>query len=496
MKKQYRSILIICIWILLWQTAAVWIDRKIIFVGPLDVAEALVMQITDMEFWQTILQSSIRICGGFLISFLLAVLIGILSSRYYLIKEFLEPAVGLLQSVPVASFVILALIWAGSDNLAVLISLIVVFPVIYRNTLQGMRAADKELLEMAEVFRLGWGRRFWYIYRPALFPYLISAVRIAFGMAWKSGVAAEVIGVPDTSIGEKLYMAKIYLSTAELFAWTLVIIVVSRIFEKLFLQILGLFDVKRTKESGHVIHEAYAEPGKAAAVLKKAENAKVEMQQQNRNPDRIAILHISKSYPDKVVLHDFSQEFAAGGIYCLMGASGIGKTTLLRILMGLESADEIYDGADGGLHNRRDGLQKRKYPKGITGLENSRISTVFQENRLFVFADAIKNMRLSAGREGLLYEPEELLGGILEQEAWRKPVSQLSGGMQRRVAVLRALAVKSDFMIMDEPFTGLDAETKERLIKKILTYRNNRTLLVVTHQEDDAGLLGAEVIRM
>lgn len=188
----------------------------------------------------------------------------------------------------------------------------------------------------------------------------------------------------------------------------------------------------------------------------------------------IQIHHISKSYQDKVVLDKFSMNLEEGGIYCLMGASGIGKTTLLRILMGLEQPDSV---------------------NSISGC-NGRISAVFQENRLCEFADAIKNIRLAAGRDGLLFAPEEILDGLLEREAWKKPVGKLSGGMQRRVAVVRALAAKSDLLLMDEPFTGLDQETKERMIAAILKYRNGRTLLAVTHQEEDAALLGADIISM
>lgn len=490
MKKKYRSVLIIAIWILLWQMAAVLIDKKIIFVGPLEVAKALAEQIWQPEFWQTIFSSSARICGGFLAAFLLAVLVGVAASQFGLLQEFLEPAVGLLQSVPVASFVILALIWIGSENLSVLISLIVVFPVIYRNTLQGMQAADEKMLEMAQVFRFGWLRRFLYIYRPAMFPYLVSASKIAFGMAWKSGVAAEVIGVPDMSIGEKLYMAKIYLSTAELFAWTLVIIVVSRVLERGFLWVLGWFDAekevpveqnwRRWKTNTGVDNSKQRNLSKGESDDAKMSLSKAESDSSSKiHPDKIVLQNISKTYQDKVVLRDFSMELESGGIYCLMGSSGIGKTTLLRILMGLEAPDAVKSASDCG---------KR--------ISDICISAVFQENHLFSFTDAVKNIRLAAGRMGLWFQAEELLNGLLEQEAWKKPVSQLSGGMQRRVAVLRALAVKSDFLIMDEPFTGLDQETKERLITAILKYRNDRTLLVVTHQEEDAALLGAKIIRM
>lgn len=245
MKKSLRTAVFIGIWLLLWQLAAAVIDRQIVFVGPAQVFRALAGQMGQAEFWLTLAQSSVRICGGFLAAFLLGALAGIVASRYGLLEEFLEPAVGFLQSVPVASFVILALIWIGSRNLSVLISFIVVFPVIYRNTLQGMRAASPALLEMAEVFRIRGLRRFRFIYWPTLFPYLSAGLKIAFGMAWKSGVAAEVIGVPDLSIGEKLYMAKIYLNTAELFAWTLVIIAVSKLFELVFLRLFSLTDVRR-----------------------------------------------------------------------------------------------------------------------------------------------------------------------------------------------------------------------------------------------------------
>lgn len=245
MKKQVRTVAILAVWILLWQAAACIIDNRIIFTGPVEVGRALLVQLHQEEFWRTVASSSLRICGGFLAAFAAAVLTGIAASRFGLLEEFLEPAVTLLQSVPVASFVILALIWIGSRNLSVLISFIVVFPVIYRSTVQGMHSADRKLLEMALVFRIGPVRRFLYLYRPALFPHLLASSKTAFGMAWKSGVAAEVIGVPDCSIGEKLYMAKIYLSTAELFAWTLVLIVVSRLLGAVFLRVLSRFDVDR-----------------------------------------------------------------------------------------------------------------------------------------------------------------------------------------------------------------------------------------------------------
>ena len=143
-----------------------------------------------------------------------------------------------MKTVPVASFVILALIWSGAEQLALVISFVVVFPMIYLNTMAGLAATDPLLLEMAQVFRIRRWDRLWQIYRPAVAPYLLSACQVALGMSWKSGIAAEVIGTPAFSIGENLYMAKVFFSTDELFAWTAVVIVLSFLFEKGILRIL------------------------------------------------------------------------------------------------------------------------------------------------------------------------------------------------------------------------------------------------------------------
>lgn len=189
----------------------------------------------------------------------------------------------------------------------------------------------------------------------------------------------------------------------------------------------------------------------------------------------ISANHISKSYEGRTVLRDVSVCLEDGGIYCLMGPSGIGKTTLLRILLGLEEPDGAWEA--------------ERLPHG-------RVGVVFQENRLCDFAGARRNILLTAGRDGLLFPAEEILDGLLEREAWDRPVRSLSGGMQRRAAIARALAARSSLLLMDEPFAGLDMDTKERTIRKILDYRAGRTLLVVTHQEEDAEMLGAEVLRL
>jgi NitT/TauT family transport system permease protein len=143
-----------------------------------------------------------------------------------------------IKSVPVVSFIILALIWFSSKNLAVLISFLMVLPIIYTNTLMGINNLDKDLKEMAKVFKIPTLRRIRYIEAPQIMPFFYSGCEIALGLCWKSGIAAEVIGIPKGSIGERLQQAKVYLDTPDLFAWTVVIVILSFLFERLILTLL------------------------------------------------------------------------------------------------------------------------------------------------------------------------------------------------------------------------------------------------------------------
>ena len=145
---------------------------------------------------------------------------------------------GVIKATPVASFIILVLIWLPSRHLSIFISLLMVTPIIYSNTLAGIGNMDQKLLEMADVFEVPFRRRLRYFHIPQVLPFFRSACAVSLGLRWKAGVAAEVIGLPQGSIGERLYQAKIYLETPELLAWTLVIILISMGFEKLFLCLL------------------------------------------------------------------------------------------------------------------------------------------------------------------------------------------------------------------------------------------------------------------
>lgn len=220
-------------WLLVWQLAARWVDEPILLVSPLTALERLMQLVGQTVFWQSILFTVGHIMLGFLFSALFGIALAVLAYRLTLIRQLLSPLTAAVKAIPVASFVILVLLWVPSRQLSILISLLIGFPVIYTSGLAGMDSTDQKLIEMAKVFRIPFGRQLRAIYLPQIMPYLRSGLSIAIGLCWKSGVAAEVIGIPAGSIGEKLYSAKVYLETPDLFCWTLVIVLLSVGCEKL-----------------------------------------------------------------------------------------------------------------------------------------------------------------------------------------------------------------------------------------------------------------------
>ncbi|MFI3238386.1 MAG: ABC transporter permease subunit [Lachnospiraceae bacterium] len=202
--------------------------------SPFQMLQRLFELAITLPFWISIMNSFIHITAGFMAGTILAVFAGILSSRYNWIASLLAPLVLTIKTIPVVSFIILAIFWVSSSNLAFLISLLMVFPIIYTSIFNGIKETDSQLLEMAKLFRTSTYRKIRYIYIPQVFPFFYSGISIALGLCWKSGVAAEVIGMPTNTIGEGLQQAKIYINTPDLFAWTFVIILISLLFEKLF----------------------------------------------------------------------------------------------------------------------------------------------------------------------------------------------------------------------------------------------------------------------
>ena len=230
-------------WLLVWEGASLALaattgGRMLLLASPVQALGRLIDLAGTPEFWRAAAFSSLRILGGFFLSCVLAVALAALAARLRWVRELLSPLVAVVKAVPVVSFIILALIFFSSENLSLLIAALMVFPPVYLNVLEGIEHTDRQLLEMARVFRVPLSRQLRGIYLPAVLPYFRSAVSLGLGLCWKSGAAAEVIGLPDGSIGEALYTAKVYFQTGDLFAWTAVIVAISVLFERLFLRLV------------------------------------------------------------------------------------------------------------------------------------------------------------------------------------------------------------------------------------------------------------------
>ena len=218
----------IAFWLAVWQIAAMWLGHGGLFLTtPLGTLQALARLLPTADFWQRIAFSALRIVAGFVLAVVGGLVLGAAGARWRTVRVLVDPVMQLIRAMPVASFVILALLWVSGSNLSVVVSFTHVLPVVYAGVVAGIADTDPQLLEMARVYRLSWTARLRYIWLPGIFPSFCESCIAAMGMCWKSGVSAEVIGLPDHSVGDALYRAKITLSTPDVFAWTLVIVLLS-----------------------------------------------------------------------------------------------------------------------------------------------------------------------------------------------------------------------------------------------------------------------------
>lgn len=188
----------------------------------------------------------------------------------------------------------------------------------------------------------------------------------------------------------------------------------------------------------------------------------------------VKIRDLKKSFGEKEVLTGVNGTLEDDSVYCLMGSSGMGKTTLLRILLGHERADSGK----------------------IMGIKPADISVMYQEDRLVMDLTAVQNVALVSKKRVNAAALSQELSRILPENCLNQPVSELSGGMKRRVALARAMFYPSKMVVLDEPFTGLDQNTRMEVISYILDHREGRILLVATHGVQDAAMLGAVTLRL
>ena len=240
-KKEYpilNYLISVLLWLLIWEFASLIVGRKLFFPSPIDTFTTFLRLCGTAYFWECVANSIAHILIGFLLSVVVGILLALPAYFFPVLRNFISVPMTIIRSVPVASFIILALLWLSSKNISTLISFLMSTPIIYFSVIAGFSQRDEKLLEMARVYRMSFCRQITAIYLPASLPSIKASLCTALALSWKSGIAAEVIGIAKHTIGNELNKAKIYLETEELFAWTLTIIIISFIFEKLLLKII------------------------------------------------------------------------------------------------------------------------------------------------------------------------------------------------------------------------------------------------------------------
>ncbi len=448
LKKHFPIILASLFWLFIWQVASHLFAHtpvSILIVSPIQVVIHLWHQLATSAFWFAVFTSTLRILTGYAIGLISALILAYLSHRSKLIHLLLKPLMTTIKTIPVASFIILVLIFFNTQQLVLIISMLMVLPIFYVQILHGRQAVDPQLLEMAQIFACSRINRWRYILCPELKTHFMAASTVALGLVWKAGIAAEVIGLVSGSIGEKLQQSKLYFDMLDLFSWTIVILILSALSEWMI--------SKLWKTCFNLITKA---PPK---------NRKIHTRQTQKStlPTCIQFISVYKQYDEQPVLENLQLNIPIGATRVLMGESGVGKTTLTKLLLNLIQP-----------------TQGR-----IEGLETLDKSAVFQEDRLCESLSVWTNLKMVCPNLSFSEAEKALskvgLGGICDQI-----VQTLSGGMKRRVSLIRGCLAEADCYILDEPFKGLDVETKRQVIQFVKQQLRDKTVLLITHDHQEA----------
>lgn len=239
------KIAVAAFWLAVWQIVYVAVGQEILVVSPVLVFQRLCALAGSPDFWLTALSSVCRILEGFAAGAAAGTILAVLCCRFRICLALLRPLIHVVRSTPVASFIILALVWMQPEFVPAFSSIVIVLPILWENILEGLRKTDRNLLQMAGMFRFGSLRTVRRLYIPSVLPYFTAACTTGMGLAWKGGVAAEVLASVPFSIGGQIYNAKIYLETEDLFAWTAVVILLSVLLESLM-----NFTIRRLRTGG------------------------------------------------------------------------------------------------------------------------------------------------------------------------------------------------------------------------------------------------------
>lgn len=422
-------------WLAMWVLVAGLVAQPLILPGPGTVVVALLRLVCDVGTWAILVGSGVRILGGLALAAVCGGVLAGISSRSRAFARLVAPVLSFVKATPVACVVVLLLIWLGSARVSIAAVFLMALPGVYFSLVEGLAQVNKPLEQM---FRLhgvrGWRLFCAHTWREVL-PFVLSCARAVIGMSWKAGVAAELIGMAAGTVGERIYQAKLLIETADLLAWTVLVVAASWACERVLVWLL--------RASGPVAWGAAVRAhGRAGGSAGGGAAAELAFAVGDRAPWAPAL--------DGLVLN-----IPAGGSICVMGASGMGKSTLLSLAAG----------------------------------ECAPCSMVFQDVRLVEDVSALDNVLVCADARVDAPSATALLRLLVPGVDVRARVAELSGGQRRRVEIARALLCPGGAVILDEPFTGLDVAARDATAEVVLDLLDGRTLLFATHDASDAQAL-------
>lgn len=235
-------------WLAVWWGIAALVDQTLLVPTPWQVAKVLVEVIRTASFWKAVGFSLLRMLSGFAAAVVAGTVMAVLTARFSLLRAVFSPLLHVVRAAPVASFIILALVWIVTDAVPLFISFLMVFPIVWTNVETGLQRISPTLREVTKVYRLSRFKTLTVLVIPSVAPYFYAACTSGLGFAWKSAVAAEVICRPDFSIGDRLQVAKLTLETPEVFAWTAVVVALSMLLEWLLKTANRLYKQKTRHE--------------------------------------------------------------------------------------------------------------------------------------------------------------------------------------------------------------------------------------------------------
>ena len=426
-------------WLAVWMLVAALVVQPLILPGPGAVALALLRLVCAVGTWAILAGSGVRILGGLALAAVCGGVLAGASSRSRAFARPVAPALSFVKATPVACVVVLLLIWLGSARGSIAAVFLMALPGVYFSLAEGLAQVDRPLEQMFRMHGVrGWRLFCAHTWREVL-PFVLSCARAVIGMGWKAGVAAELIGMAVGTVGERIYQAKLLIETADLLAWTVLVVAASWACER---ALVWLLQVSRpvawraaVRTHGHGARWRAGAAGDGVA-------AELALAVGDRAPWAPSL--------DGLVLN-----VPAGGRICVMGASGVGKSTLLALAAG----------------------------------ECAPCSMVFQDARLVEDASALDNVLVCADARVDASSAAALLRLLVPGINVHACVAELSGGQRRRVEIARALLCPGGAVILDEPFTGLDAVARDTTAEVALDLLDGRTLLLATHDVADASAL-------